>query len=101
MFYIFMFLYIGFLNAYSHNPLPENVGAYPQFTCFQCHNTWTENAYESGSIQIYGIPDIVEPGARYSVDVVVSNVYNNASWGFEIASFIGYQDRLCKLALGN
>ena len=75
--------------GYSHNPLPENVGAYFQFTCFQCHNTWPENANESGSVQIYGIPDIIEPGARYAVDVVVSNVYNNASWGFEIASYVG------------
>lgn len=80
--------------GYSHNPLPENVGAYQQFTCFQCHNTWPENATESGSVQIYGIPEIIEPGARYAVDVVVSNTYNNASWGFEIASFIGYQGPL-------
>ena len=54
---------------------------------FKCHNTWPENA--NGDIQIYGIPSVIEPGARYEVDVVVSNQYNNGSWGFQIASVIG------------
>jgi len=91
---IILSIFYSLVFGYSHNPLPENVGAYQQYTCFQCHNTWPENATESGSVQIYGIPDIVEPGARYVVDVVVSNAYNTASWGFEIGSFIGYQGPL-------
>ena len=87
MIYICVYLFIGFLNAYSHNPFPENVGIGQQGTCFQCHNTWPENA--NGDIQIYGIPSVIEPGARYEVDVVVSNQYNSGSWGFQIASVIG------------
>ena len=77
----------SFIWSFSHNPENELVGAPQQNTCNLCHSNSAFLYDENASISISGLPEIINPGENYNLDITVRNQFAEI-WGFEIAAIL-------------
>jgi hypothetical protein len=75
---------LSLLNAFPDNPPNAKTGAPGEGTCLDCHSSYDLNSGD-GSVEILGIPSVVNPGQTYTVEVMVSHP-TLIRWGFEIAA---------------
>lgn len=86
--YLLLYTLYSFIWSYSDNPENELVGAPQQNTCNLCHSNSALLYDENAFISISGLPQIINPGDSYDLDITVRNQFAEI-WGFEIAAILG------------
>jgi hypothetical protein len=81
---IINFLLLTLIFPYPNNPPNAVTGAPNEGTCRNCHTSYPLNS-GMGNVEILGIPDAVNAGETYQLQVRVSHP-TLTRWGFEVAA---------------